>query len=161
MTLRPATLADIPFIRSLTGRADYAPFIGDSDAATLQGWIESATARVVIWEASGTTGFAVFRDIGTPSGVVELFRIALDVAGGGQGDAFFAALLDHAFLDLGAGRVWFDASGENPRAMKVYERAGCMREGVQRSQWWRPCLGRSVDLHLFGIMRHEWQARRG
>ena len=161
MTLRPAELADIAFIRGLTTRPDYASFIGDSDVVTLQGWINSPAARVVIWEDGGAKGFAVFRQIGDPSGAVELFRIALDSTGTGRGDAFFNALLDHAFRDLGAARIWFDASGENPRAMKVYERAGCLREGVQRAQWWRPSLGRAVDLHLFGIMRAEWLALRG
>ncbi len=159
MSLRPATADDIPFIRSLTTRPDYAPFIGDADAAQLQAWIDSPAARVVIWEPGDKRGFAVFREIGDPSGRVELFRIALDRAGGGRGDAFFAALLDHAFARLNAARMWFDASGENPRAMKVYERAGCRREGIQRAHWFRPCLGRAVDLHLFGILRSEWAAR--
>jgi RimJ/RimL family protein N-acetyltransferase len=158
--LRLATTEDIPFIRGLTTRADYSPFIGDSDDATLQGWITSQTERVVIWTDGEATGFAVYRELGKPGAIVELFRIALDQAGGGRGDAFFAALLDHAFTDLGANRVWFDASGENPRAMTVYTRAGCTREGVQRGQWWRPALGRAVDLHLFGILREEWLARR-
>jgi RimJ/RimL family protein N-acetyltransferase len=157
--LRQATAGDIPFIRSLTTRSDYAPFIGDSDEGTLQAWITSPTEQVVIWTDGEATGFAVYRGLGKPGAIVELFRIALDQAGGGRGDTFFAALLDHAFTDLAANRVWFDASGENPRAMKVYERAGCTREGVQRGQWWRPALGRAVDLHLFGILRQEWLAR--
>lgn len=160
MSLRLATTADFAFIRSLTTRADYAPFIGDTDEATLQGWLDSPAARIVIWEAQGTKGFAIYREIGDASGRVELFRIALDQAGGGKGDAFFAALLDYGFRDLAAARIWFDASGENLRAMKVYERAGCLREGVQRAHWWRPALGRAVDLHLFGIQRAEWLARR-
>lgn len=158
--LRPATAADFGFIRSLTTRADYAPFIGDADETTLQGWLHSPTARIVIWETEAAKGFAIYREIGEPSGRVELFRIALDQAGGGRGDVFFNALLDHAFRDLGAERVWFDASGENPRAMKIYERAGCLREGIQRAHWWRPALGRAVDLHLFGMLRAEWLARR-
>jgi RimJ/RimL family protein N-acetyltransferase len=44
--------------------------------------------------------------------------------------------------------------------MKIYERAGCLREGIQRAHWWRPALGRAVDLHLFGMLRAEWLARR-
>jgi RimJ/RimL family protein N-acetyltransferase len=160
MTLRAATAADFAFIRGLTTRPDYAPFIGDSPEADLQGWIDSPAARVLIWTDGTAQGFAIFREIGDPSGAVELFRIALDSAGGGRGDAFFNDLLDHAFRDLGAARVWLDASGENPRAMKIYERAGCQREGVMRAQWFRPCLGRAVDLHLFGMMRTEWAERR-
>ena len=48
--------------------------------------------------------------------------------------------------------------GENPRAIRVYARAGFRQEGVLRAHWFRPCLGRSVDLHLMGLMRGEWLA---
>ena len=160
MILRAATAADFGIIRGLTTRADYAPFIGDDTEATLQAHLDSPAARIVIWEGGGAKGFAIFREIGEPSGRVELFRIALDQAGAGRGAAFFDALLDHAFGELGAQRLWLDASGENPRAMKIYERAGCVREGIQRAHWWRPALGRAVDLHLFGMLRSEWRARR-
>jgi RimJ/RimL family protein N-acetyltransferase len=156
--LRAAVAADIPFIRSLTTRPDYAPFIGDSDDAQLLAWIDSPTDRVLIWDSSAARGFAVFRGIGQPGGIVELFRIALDRAGGGQGDAFFRALVDHAFRDLAAERVWLDASAENPRAVKVYTRAGFRLEGTMRAHWYRPALGRSVDLILMGLLRDEWQA---
>lgn len=161
MPLRPATPADIAFIRSLTTSPAYAPYIGDADEATVLGWIEGATSRVVIWEEGGAKGFAIFRGVGEAGGVVELFRIALTPVGGGRGDAFFAALRDHAFQGLGAARLWLDASGENPRAMKVYARCGMQREGVLRAHWWRPALGKAVDLHLFGMQRAEWLALRG
>ena len=156
--LRPATAEDIPFIRSLTTRADYAPFIGDSDEAALQGWIDSREAAVLIWDADGTRGFGIFRGIGAPGGVVELFRIALDRAGGGEGDRFFRALVDHAFRDLHAARLWLDASAENPRALKIYSRAGFRQEGCQRAHWYRPALGRAVDLILMGLLRAEWES---
>lgn len=154
--LRPATTADIPFIRSLTTRPDYAPFIGDADAAQLQAWIDNPADRVLIWEGPGATGFAVFHSADQP--VVELFRIALDRAGGGQGDAFFRALVDFAFRDLGAERLWLDASAENPRAVKIYSRAGFRQEGRLRAHWFRPTLGRAVDLILMGMLRTEWEA---
>lgn len=153
--LRPATAADIGFIRSLTTRPDYAPFIGDADEAQLRDWIASPSSRVLIWEA-GARGFAIFRSADQP--VVELFRIALDRAGTGQGDAFFRALVDFAFRDLGAARLWLDASAENPRAIKVYARAGFRQEGRLRAHWFRPALGRPVDLILMGMLRSEWQA---
>lgn len=158
MSLRPARSEDIPFIRGLTTRGDYAPFIGDSDEAQLQVWIDSPEARLVIWEAADTRGFAVFRSVGAEGGVVELVRIALDRAGGGMGERFFRALVDHAFRDLGAARLWLDASAENPRAVKVYGRLGFREEGRMRAHWYRPALGRAVDLILMGLMRDEWES---
>ncbi|HLQ17758.1 MAG TPA: GNAT family protein [Tabrizicola sp.] len=156
--LRPATAEDIPFIRSLTTRSEYAPFIGDSDDTALQGWIDSAEASVLIWDADGTRGFGIFRGLNAPGGVVELFRIALDRAGGGAGDRFFRALIDHAFRAFEAQRLWLDASAENTRALKIYTRAGFRQEGCQRAHWYRPALGRSVDLILMGLLRQEWES---
>lgn len=161
MTLRAARTEDFAFIRGLTTRPDYAPFIGDADETQLAELAASPAARVLIWQAQGARGFAIFREIGDPSGRVELFRIALDRTGGGIGDAFFADLLQFAFKELGAARLWLDASGENPRAIRIYTRAGCRTEGIQRAHWFRPCLGRPVDLHLLAIHRDEWLARQG
>ncbi len=159
MTLRPATAADFPFIRSLTTDPAYSPFIGDDDEATLAGYMADPATRLMIWGEA--QGFAIFREIGNASGRVELFRLALARTDGGQGLAFVQALTDHAFEALGAARVWLDASGENLRAMKIYDRAGYRREGVLRQHWWRPAIGRAVDLVMFGMLRDEWLAGRG
>lgn len=156
--LRRATAGDIPFIRGLTTRADYAPFIGDADEAQLLAWIASPASDLVIWESGPARGFAIFHGLDTPGGVVELFRLALDPAGGGHGRAFFAALVDHAFRDLNAARLWLDASAENPRAVKTYVAAGFRLEGTLRGHWFRPVLGRVVDLHILGLMRADWEA---
>ena len=155
--LRLATRDDIAFIRSLTTRPDYAPFIGDSNEGQLQTWIDSPSDRVVIWQDGPVRGFAIFRGLGQPGGIVELFRIALNQAGGGRGDAFFRALVDFAFNDAAAQRLWLDASAENPRAIKVYTRAGFRLEGTLRHHWFRPALGRAVDLILMGVLRSEWE----
>jgi len=42
--------------------------------------------------------------------------------------------------------------------MKTYERAGFALEGRLRQHWYRPALGRVVDLILYGMLRAEWEA---
>ena len=157
MTLRPATPADFTFIRGLAQRPDYAPFITDEDETALAAYLADPASRLYVWQEGETpAGFALYCEIGHPTGRVELRRLALAEAGGGRGLGFVKALTDHAFSNLDAARVWLDASGENPRACRIYERAGYRLEGVQRAHWWRPALGRAVDLHLFGLLRQEW-----
>lgn len=159
MTLRPATPADFAFIRALAQHPENAPFITDEDEPALAAYLADPAARLYIWEAANRpAGFALFCELATPSGAVELRRLALAEVGGGRGAAFLKTLTDHAFAELGAARVWLDASGENPRAARVYEKAGYRLEGIQRAHWWRPALGRTVDLLLFGMLRDEWQA---
>lgn len=159
MTLRPALPADFAFIRALAQRPDYGIYITDEDEARLAFYASDAAHRLLIWDQDGAkAGFALFAGLDDPSGAVELRRLALDVAGGGQGLGFVRALTDYGFAVLGARRVWLDASGENLRAQKIYDRAGYRLEGRLRDHWWRPMLGRTVDLMLYGMLRAEWEA---
>ncbi|MFM7333218.1 MAG: GNAT family N-acetyltransferase [Tabrizicola sp.] len=157
--LRPATAADFHVIRAIAGRPENAPFITDEDEAALAEYLASPSDRLLIWVHDGRpAGYALFCQVGTPSGAVELRRLALAETGRGQGQIFLRALLDYGFGTLQAARVWLDASGENPRAQATYARAGFTLEGRQRQHWYRPALGRVVDLLLYGMLRAEWQA---
>ena len=158
MKLRIAAADDFAFIRTLTTSPANTPFIGDDDEDQLSRYLSDSTARLMIWQDSTPSGFAIFREIGNASGRVELFRLALSNAGNGKGSAFISALLSFAFNDLHATKVWLDASSENPRAMKTYERAGFQLEGRLRSHWYRPAIGRNVDLMLYGLLRSDWLA---
>lgn len=156
--LRRATAGDIPRIRGLTTRPDYAPFVGDADEAQLAAWIEHPASDVVIWDSAPAWGFAIFHGLDHPGRVIEIFRLALAPAGGGHGRAFLSALTAHGFRTLGAARLWLDASAENPRAVRSYLAAGFQMEGTLRGHWFRPALGRVVDLHVLGLMRADWEA---
>jgi GNAT superfamily N-acetyltransferase len=158
MILRPATPADFAFIRGVTGNPDNAPFITDEDEAGLADYLDTPEHRLMIWQdAQGPAGLALYCEIGDPSGKVELRRLALARPSQGEGPMFLQALIDYAFDDLQAQRLWLDASAENPRAQKAYLKAGFVFEGRQRAHWFRPALGRAVDLMLYGILREEWQ----
>ena len=161
MSLRPATFADFGFIRGLAQRPDYAPFISDEDEAALAAHLANPAHRLLIWEQDGqAAGFALYCEIGDPSGRIELRRLALAQVGTGAGRQFLDDMIDHAFQSLQAKRLWLDASSENPRAQRVYARVGFTLEGRLRGHWYRPALGRTVDLMLFGLMRDEWAALR-
>lgn len=162
MTLRPATPADFPFIRALAQRPDYAIYITDEDEGRLAFYATDPAHRLLIWEEDGrAAGYALWAEIGDPSGRVELRRLALAQAGGGKGLSFVRALTDYGFDVLGAAKVWLDASGENLRAQKIYDRAGYTLEGRLRDHWYRPTLGRNVDVMLYGLLRADWAAARG
>jgi RimJ/RimL family protein N-acetyltransferase len=156
LKLRPATSADFGLIRSLAQRPEYADFITDEDDATLSGYLARPDCRLLIWQDEQPLGFALFCEIGEPSGRVELRRLALVEAGRGAGLAFLQALTSYAFQQLQAARLWLDASGENLRAQAAYERAGFTLEGRLRAHWYRPSLGRAVDLLLYGMQRSDW-----
>ena len=159
MSLRPALSDDFAFIRALAQRPDYAPYITDEDEGRLAFYATDPAHRLLIWEEGGrAAGFALWAEIGDPSGRVELRRLGLAEVGGGRGLGFVRALTDYGFESLGARKVWLDASGENLRAQKVYARAGYRLEGRLVDHWFRPVLGRNVDVMLYGILRSEWEA---
>ncbi len=157
MILRQATPTDFSFIRGVTANPDNAPFITDEDETGLAYYLNNPEHRLLIWQdAQGPAGLALFCEIGEPSGRIELRRLALARPSQGEGPAFLLALIDYAFVDLHAQRLWLDASSENHRAQKAYLKAGFVFEGRQRAHWYRPALGRPVDLMLYGLLRDEW-----
>jgi RimJ/RimL family protein N-acetyltransferase len=157
--LRPATAADFPLVRALAQRSDYAPFITDEDETALASYLTAPDCQFLIWELHGKpAGFAIFCEIGNPSGRVELMRLALVEAGRGEGGRFVRVLLNHAFRTLAARRVWLDCGGENLRAQRVYERAGFTLEGRFRQHHRVPATGSLVDILFYGMLRAEWEA---
>jgi RimJ/RimL family protein N-acetyltransferase len=68
-------------------------------------------------------------------------------------------ILSYAFNELNLYRVELTVLDYNTRAIRAYERAGFVREGVKRQAIQRS--GQRFDLICYGILRDEWQARSG
>ena len=69
-----------------------------------------------------------------------------------------AALLDHAFGEMGLHRVEADTDVANHRSLALLERLGFRREGVLRERWL--VEGSHSDSHFLGLLDREWHARR-
>ena len=78
--------------------------------------------------------------------------------GRGYGSDAIRLLLRYGFEERNLHKVWLSTIGFNVRAQRAFERAGFVREGVQREmiEW----AGRRFDLLLYGMLRDEWLARR-
>jgi RimJ/RimL family protein N-acetyltransferase len=66
-------------------------------------------------------------------------------------------LLDFAFGELRLERVYLHVFDFNARAIHVYERVGFTLEATEREAYYRH--GHHHDMHLMGILRHEWEAQ--
>lgn len=159
MKLRAALPADYAFIRALVQGPDYALYLTDEDEIALHAYATRPDSRLLICETDQTApaGFALFCEIGDPSGTLELRRLALAQVGQGAGAAFINLLIAFGFNELGAARLWLDTSENNLRAQKVYARAGFTLEGRLRQHDYCPPLGRNVDTLLYGMLRAEWR----
>ena len=76
----------------------------------------------------------------------------------GQGLATEAAraVVGRAFDRLGLRKVWATADAPNIASIRVLEKLGMRREGLQREHHWR--RGEPVDIVLYGVLRDEWRA---
>jgi RimJ/RimL family protein N-acetyltransferase len=77
--------------------------------------------------------------------------------GKGYGGDALRLILNYAFNELNLHRVELTVIAYNTGAIRAYERAGFVREGVKRQAIQRD--GQRFDLIAYGILRDEWLAR--
>jgi len=88
------------------------------------------------------------------------FRIALvgpRAYGRGFGSEATALILRHAFEATGINRVELEVHDFNPRARRVYDRAGFVYEGTKRQALlWD---GQWIDTHIMAVLASDWASR--
>lgn len=163
MILRPAIPADFPAIRAIASAPQHRLLITDEDETALAAYLTDPHTRLFMLDigADKSAGYALFCELDSRAGAVELRRLALRDTDQGRGRAFVQMLTDYAFEHLGAARVWLDTGIDNLRAQKVYESVGYLREGCLRQHGYIAVLQKPVDELIYGILRSEWAARRG
>jgi RimJ/RimL family protein N-acetyltransferase len=163
--LRRAATEDAPWLAALAGR----PEVADSLAA-VSPWEEPETVaaleadpadegRFVLeveqngrWLPVGGLSFSVAN---RRSRIAYLFGVMVDPSFRGRGLAASASrmLAVHLIRDLGYHRVQLEVYGFNEQALRVFERAGFMREGVRRKAYWRH--GQWADGVHFGVVEED------
>lgn len=78
--------------------------------------------------------------------------------GKGYGTEATRLMVNYAFEILGMHRVWLRVYEYNHRAIRAYEKAGFVREGVLRED--RYHNGRFFHTIVMGLLRSEWEAHR-
>lgn len=74
--------------------------------------------------------------------------------GQGFGTEATRLMLDYGFGTLNLHRIWLQVYASHAAAIRVYEKAGFRKEGVQREHLFAE--GRHEDAVLMGILRSEW-----
>lgn len=168
--LTALTADDLPII---AGWQQDAEFLRLFDARPAYPQTESALAE---WlnerrKASDAFLFAIRRREGDELlGYVELEGILwshqcgwLSIAigeraawGQGYGTEATRLLLEFAFRELNLYRVQLTVFSYNERAIALYEKLGFQREGTFREFLNRD--GERHDMHLYGLLRREWEA---
>ena len=171
--IRRATAADAEFLESLARNEDVAPFIAALAARDTRAFgaeIERAErapgefGRFVIEvedeRGSSQAGSVAFEVANRRSRIANLYGLMLLPGFRGRGVALTATRLfvHHLLRDLDYHRVELECYGYNERAIRHFERAGFVREGVKRKAYWRD--GAWVDGILFGLLREDLEGAR-
>ena len=74
----------------------------------------------------------------------------------GYGSDATRAICDFGFGELRLDRIELHVYAGNARAKRTYEKAGFVHEGTLREAHYHH--GARVDVHVMGLLRHEWSA---
>jgi ribosomal protein S18 acetylase RimI-like enzyme len=156
--LRPAEEPDIPFIVAQETRPDYARFICRWPEPRHRANLSDPDIRTVIWVGPDghPRGFAILVGCLDPSEALELARMVLANPGGGGGAAMLDAVIALAFASLHAPLLRLDVFTDNPRARRLYAKAGFREERIVEAPLIRPD-GSPGQLVIMSLARAHWR----
>ncbi|KAF0241596.1 MAG: hypothetical protein FD180_4361 [Planctomycetota bacterium] len=170
LDLRPISMADAEIFVRWFNDPDVSQYLGRDVPLTLEEekkWIEGR-----VGDAANQILVMVHRAERRPIGTVGLhgmsgqnrkavFGIQIgekEFWNQGLGREATELTLEIAFDRLNLNRVELEVYETNPRAIRVYERAGFRAEGVARQGRW--IRGRYVDVRRMAILAEEWRVRK-
>ncbi len=170
--LRPVTGDDVAVLMPMFLDAEVSRLTGSHDdgaldEAGIHAWYGTRRNQdgrldlaVIEQETGNVVGEAVLNewDQGNES---CSFRICLvpGTHGNGLGTEATRLIVGHGFEELGLHRISLEVYAFNPRARRVYEKAGFVAEGVLRDALlWD---GERVDATVMSILAPEWFQHRG
>lgn len=172
VVLRPVTGADVPALLPMLRDAEVARLTGSADdgefeEARAQAWYTSRARQgdrldlAIVERATGhCVGEAVLNEWDADNDSCS-FRIAFvpGTYGRGLGSEATRLIVGYGFEELGLHRISLEVYPHNPRARRVYEKAGFVTEGVLReSLHWE---GEWLDTIVMSILAPEWSRHRG
>lgn len=179
VTLRPVEPADIPVmigmltdpdLLRLTGSVHSTTEVeqaGSPDVPQLLQWYSTRNEQadrldlMVVDHASGrVVGEVVLNQWDQGSRTCN-YRVLIGPAGRdrGLGSEATRLLIDYAFTHLPLHRIDLEVYAFNPRAQRVYEKAGFIVEGRRREAL--EFDGERIDAIIMGQLRSDWQAAAG
>lgn len=151
----------------LRARPEHVSFVhalwtAESNSAYLDppdpGEIEAiqADGNLLLWvEQDRPAGFAVLTEWLPDVWGLREFAVQRP----GLGRPFLEALLIEVFDHRQGHRLGLDCTADNARAIRFFQKAGFVQEGVWR-ECWRRNDGQWVDCIFYALLAREWRAQR-
>lgn len=159
--LRRAAEADLDWLVAQELRPEHAAFIGHWPRDQHLRNLHDPDKYYAIAEAENgdLLAFAILAGLTKPARSIELLRVAVADADHGFGKPLLRKLIDLAFTELGANRLWLDVYDDNDRARHVYRTVGFQEEGVLREATLR-ANGELGSLVVMSILAREYKGRQ-
>ncbi|PWI18287.1 GNAT family N-acetyltransferase [Streptomyces sp. Act143] len=139
----PGTVFTLEQLRSWYGSRSAQP--DRLDLAVTDRATGELVGEVVLYEWDAQTRSCTFRTLLGPRGRDR-----------GLGTEATRLVVGYGFEHLGLHRVQLEVYGHNARALRAYEKAGFVREGVRREADLRD--GQWVDWVVMAVLEQEWAA---
>lgn len=169
VTLRPLALDDLEMLHAWMSDPELAMWGGWNTplarAAFIQRWTRIVTEpqehmqMFAIDVAGAFAGFCQLADIQRDErrAMVGIALGDKTQRGKGIGSGALRLLCDYAFTVPCLERVYAEVYSFNARSMRLFERAGFVREGTLRQHEYHN--GTRQDMHVYGILKNEFYAR--
>src|SRR5262245_28521142 len=152
-----ASEAAIPLMMGIERTAGFEQLVGRWEEAQHRSALaDGRHAYFVGYDGARPIGFAILRDWGSRERVTLLKRIAVSHPGIGYGRMLLAKVVDAAFKETDAWRIWLGLFPENIRARRAYEAVGFRPEGIARGSAFFGGVHR--DELVMALLRPEWEA---
>jgi RimJ/RimL family protein N-acetyltransferase len=162
--LRRATAEDVDWLVALLTHEDTEPFLGGQralDTESVSAEVERSQSeperfgRLIIEVDGERAGVMGFEERSEVHRIAHLGGLAVhpDFRRRGVADEAARLLQRYLLVDLGFHRLQLKCYGFNERAIRHAERAGYVREGVERKAYLRH--GEWQDAVLFALLREE------
>jgi diamine N-acetyltransferase len=161
MKFRSATTADIAQICRLETLPQFRTFVGSWPPDEHLKNLADPDARYIVAEneQGNIAAFAILRGLLSEHRGVELKRFVVGIPNQGRGKRFLTEIVDRAFGEYGAHRLFLDVFVNNDRALHVYETFGFQKEGIMRDAIYRDETYHS--LFLMSLLEGEYRSQAG
>jgi RimJ/RimL family protein N-acetyltransferase len=161
ISLRPTTDADLDFVLAAEADPENAEFVRQWSRDRHRQACRHPDERhwIVVDETTQSrAGYVILLGLQDPDHCLLIKRIVITQKGRGIGRAVLEQVLQQAFSDFNAHRVWLDVMAHNDRARSLYRSLGFVEEGKLRE-----CVKTQTgfaSMWLMSILRFEYEALR-
>jgi diamine N-acetyltransferase len=157
MRFRSATVTDIPQICALERLPEFRTLVGSWPKDQHLRMLAGPDAAYIVAEnqPEQIAGFAILQGLRSEHKAVELKRLVVGVPNRGTGRRLLTEVVEQAFGEYGAHRLFLDVFVNNDRARHVYQTSGFREEGIMRDAIYRD--GAYHSLVLMSLLESEYQ----